>query len=308
LADLTLDQPGKRKANLRSTGWLGKRPGTGHPSGIQTDLTRVEHQQQEIVAAFEQVTLRFQDKVALHDVSFALERGETKIVMGAAGSGKSVLLKLTMGLLRPDEGRITVHGREITRESEEELFELRRRIGMVFQEGALFDSLTVGENVGYVFERMPTVSAEEAERRVREALRFVELEDTYELFPSQLSGGMRRRVAIARAVVGQPELMLYDSPTAGLDPITAARIMTLIVRQRDTRGVSSLLVTHRVQDAVLMAQSCYDARREKLVPAENGGHRTHTRFLVLREGETAFHGSLQELAGQRDPYLQKFLA
>jgi len=270
----------------------------------------MERQKQEIVAEFESVTLRFEDKVALQDVSFAVERGETKIVLGAAGSGKSVLLKLTMGLLRPDEGRITVFGREISNQSEEELFEVRRQVGMVFQEGALFDSLTVGENVGYVFERMPTVSAEEAERRVREALRFVELEDTYELYPSELSGGMRRRVAIARAVVGQPELMLYDSPTAGLDPITAARIMTLLVRQRDTRQVSSLLVTHRVQDAMLMAQSRYDARRERLVAAgEDGvGRETHTRFLVLREGETAFHGSLDELAAQRDPYLQKFLA
>jgi phospholipid/cholesterol/gamma-HCH transport system ATP-binding protein len=276
----------------------------------------MERQKQETVAEFERVTLRFGNKVALRDISFELERGETKIVLGAAGSGKSVLLKLTLGLLRPDEGRITVLGKDVTSESEEELFEQRRRVGMVFQEGALFDSLTVGENVGYVFERMPEVSEDEAERRAREALRFVELEETYDLYPSELSGGMRRRVAIARAVVGQPELMLYDSPTAGLDPITATRIMTLLLRQRDTRQVSSLLVTHRVQDAVLMARSYYDPRREKLVATdENGtrgetaaGHFANTRFLVLREGEAAFHGSLEELAGKRDTYLQKFLA
>jgi len=276
----------------------------------------MERQNQDTVVEFERVTLRFEDKVALQEVSFALERGETKIVLGAAGSGKSVLLKLTMGLLQPDSGRITALGKEVTHQSEEDLFELRRQIGMVFQEGALFDSLTVGENVGYVFERTPAVTPEEAERRVREALRFVELEHTYDLFPSQLSGGMRRRVAIARAAVGQPELMLYDSPTAGLDPITAARIMALVVRQRDMRQVSSLLVTHRVQDAVLMARSYYDARQEKLVVATDGRSLeetpygwsfARTRFLVLREGETAFHGSLEELAGQRDPYLQKFL-
>ena len=276
----------------------------------------MERQTQETVAEFERVTLRFEDNVALHEISFALERGETKIVLGAAGSGKSVLLKLTMGLLQPDDGRITVLGKEISHESEEDLFELRQRIGMVFQEGALFDSLTVAENVGYVFERIQEVLPEEAERRVREALQFVELEHTYDQFPAELSGGMRRRVAIARAVVGQPELMLYDSPTAGLDPITAARIMALVVRQRDARQVSSLLVTHRVQDAVLMARSYYDARQEKLVVAShdgsleetpNGWSFAHTRFLVLREGETAFHGSLDELAAQRDPYLQKFL-
>jgi phospholipid/cholesterol/gamma-HCH transport system ATP-binding protein len=181
---------------------------------------------------------------------------------------------------------------------------------MVFQEGALFDSLTVGENVGYIFERMPGVPAEEVERRVREALRFVELEHTYDLLPSELSGGMRRRVAIARALVGQPELMLYDSPTAGLDPITAQRIVALVIKQRDVRQVSCLLVTHRLQDAYQMAQFLYDPQREALVPVqENGkGRGAHTRFLVLREGEIAFHGGLEELTAQRDPYLQKFLA
>ena len=265
---------------------------------------------QETVVEFDRVTLRFETKAVLREISFTLQRGETKIVLGAAGSGKSVLLKLTMGLWQPDSGRITVLGEEISHRGEDELFVVRQKIGMVFQEGALFDSLTIGENVGYVFERLPAVSPEEAERRAREALRFVELEQTFDLYPSQLSGGMRRRVAIARAVVGQPELMLYDSPTAGLDPITAARIMTLIVKQRDVGRVSSLLVTHRVQDAIQMARSYYDARQENLLPAGQDGARrdTHTRFLVLREGELVFHGSLEELAAQRDPYLQEFLA
>jgi len=272
---------------------------------------------QEPVIEFAGVTLRFGAKVAVRDVSFVLERGETKVILGAAGSGKSVLLKLTMGLFQPDAGRIMVLGEEITHRKEDDLFAVRQKIGMVFQEGALFDSLTIGENVGYVFERIAEVSPAEAERRVREALRFVELEHTYDLVPSQLSGGMRRRVAIARAVVGQPELVLYDSPTAGLDPITATRIMTLVVKQRDFGHVSSLLVTHRLQDGFLMARSYYDSGRDRLIPIGEGGAQietlygwrfAHTRFLVLREGETAFHGSLEELAAQRDPYLQKFLA
>ena len=276
-----------------------------------------DQQTQATVIEFEGVTLRFGQKVVLRDISFVLERGETKIVLGATGSGKSLLLKLTMGLFQPDSGRITVLGEEITHRQEDDLFAVRQKIGMVFQEGALFDSLTVGENVGYVFERMKEVSAAEAERRVREALQFVELEHTYDLVPSQLSGGMRRRVAIARAVVGQPEVVLYDSPTAGLDPITATRIMTLVVKQRDFGHVSSLLVTHRLQDAFLMARSYYDSAQDRLLPMGEGGARVetlygwrfaHTRFLVLREGETAFHGSLEELAAQRDPYLQKFLA
>ena len=269
-----------------------------------------ERPAQETVVEFDRVTLRLEKKAVLREISFVLRRGETKIVLGATGSGKSVLLKLTMGLFQPDFGRITVLGEEITRHSEEELFAVRQKIGMVFQEGALFDSLTIGENVGYVFERLPAVLPEEADRRVREALRFVELEHTFDLYPSQLSGGMRRRVAIARAVVGQPELMLYDSPTAGLDPITAAHIMTLVVKQRDASQVSSLLVTHRVQNAIQMARSYYDPRQEKLLPVGQDGNRrdTHTRFLVLREGEIVFHGSLEELVGQRDPYLQEFLA
>ncbi|MBI3895641.1 MAG: ATP-binding cassette domain-containing protein [Acidobacteria bacterium] len=261
------------------------------------------------VIEFERVALAFEEKVVLEGISFFLERGETKIVLGATGSGKSLLLKLTMGLLKPDSGRIFVLGEEITRLSEEEMFPIRQKIGMVFQEGALFDSLTVGENVGSVFERVSEISHEESERRAREALSFVGLEHTFDLFPSEISGGMRRRVAIARAIVSQPEVVLYDSPTAGLDPITATRIMTLIVKQRDMRQVSSLLVTHRVQDAWRMALSYYDPVQNKLLPTTGNGsrHDTRTRFLVLRDGEIAFHGSLRELGAEPDPYVQKFL-
>ena len=267
---------------------------------------------QEAVVEFDRVAFRFEGKIVLREISFRLERGETKVLLGVTGSGKSVLLKLTLGLLKPYSGRIFALGEEITGRSEQELFGIRRKIGMVFQEGALFDSLTVRENVGYVFQRQTQIPPEEAERRVREALRFVELEHTLELMPSQLSGGMRRRVAIARAIVGEPETMLYDSPTAGLDPITAYHIITLVVKQRDVSHVSSLLVTHRVQDALWIARYYFDLHQEKpiLSRASEDGFRqdTHTRFLLLRDGDIAFHGSLAELRAQSDPYMQKFLA
>ena len=264
----------------------------------------------DTVVEFDRVSLGFDGKTVLEEISFRLEHGETKIILGASGSGKSVLLKLTLGLLQPDSGRIFVLGSEVTGRSEEELFPIRQRIGMVFQEGALFDSLTVGENVAYALERMGSIGPEETERRVREALRFVELEPTVEQFPSELSGGMRRRVAIARAMVSQPELLLYDSPTAGLDPITAHRIITLVIKQRDVSRVSSLLVTHRLQDSYEVARYYFDPAQEKLLLVEGNGARrqTHTRFLVLREGGIAFHGRLEEMVAERDPYLQKFLA
>jgi phospholipid/cholesterol/gamma-HCH transport system ATP-binding protein len=268
----------------------------------------------ETVVEFDHVSLGFDGNPVLEGISFRLEHGETKIILGAAGSGKSVLLKLTMGLLRPDAGRIVVLGQEISAMDEEELFPIRQQFGMVFQEGALFDSLTVGENVGYALEHSQEITVEESERRVREALRFVELEQTIDQFPSELSGGMRRRVAIARALVSRPEIMLYDSPTAGLDPITAHRIVTLVIKQRDVSRVSSLLVTHRLQDAFEMASYYFDPAQDKLLPVErnetgNGGRRdTRTRFLILRDGGIAFHGRLSELVSQRDPYLQKFLA
>ncbi|MBI4464805.1 MAG: ATP-binding cassette domain-containing protein [Acidobacteria bacterium] len=263
----------------------------------------------EIVVEFDRVGLRFEEKIVLREVSFRLERGETKVVLGVTGSGKSILLKLTMGLLKPDSGRIFVLGEEITKLSEPELFPIRQKIGMVFQESALFDSLTVRENVGYVFEQSSQITPQEAERRVREALRFVELEPAMDLLPAELSGGMRRRVAIARAVVGQPQIILYDSPTAGLDPITASRIMTLVVKQRDVSQVSSLLVTQRVRDAFLMALYYYDPAQEKLLPARQDGalRDTHTRFLMLREGAILFHGTLEELIANGDPYVRRYL-
>ena len=259
---------------------------------------------------FENVSISFEGKTVLHNISLQLEHGETKIILGAAGSGKSVLLKLTLGLLEPDSGSISVLGQQINGRMEQELFAVRQRIGMVFQEGALFDSLTVSENVSYALEQAGETTPEETDRRVREALRFVELEQTMDQFPSELSGGMRRRVAIARAVVSQPEIMLYDSPTAGLDPITAYRIIELVIKQRDASAVSSFLVTHRLQDGYAVANMRFDPEHGALLPVgKNGARReTHTRFLVLRDGEIVFHGKLEELVAERDPYLQKFLA
>ncbi|HYL96167.1 MAG TPA: ATP-binding cassette domain-containing protein, partial [Terriglobales bacterium] len=209
---------------------------------------RLSDAQAQPVIVFEDVAISFEGNPVLDGISFSLERGETKALLGVAGSGKSTILKLTMGLLRPARGHIWVLGQEVSAMKEEDLFELRRRIGMVFQESALFDSLTVRDNVAYrlIEEHVPE---DKVQKRVEEALRFVELEHTLNMLPSELSGGMRRRVAIARAIVDQPEIVLYDSPTGGLDPVTSTTIIELIVKQRDVYHNSSLLVSHRLQDA-----------------------------------------------------------
>jgi phospholipid/cholesterol/gamma-HCH transport system ATP-binding protein len=257
---------------------------------------------------FENVSISFEGRRLLDGISFAVERGETKALFGVAGSGKSTILKLTMGLLRPDSGSIYVLGQDVTRMKEEELFELRRNIGMVFQEGALFDSLTVRENVAYrlIEEEVPD---SEIETRVREALRFVELEHTVNLFPAELSGGMRRRVAIARAIITQPEVLLYDSPTGGLDPVTSNTIIELIVKQRDVYHTSSLLVTHRLQDAFTMASHCFDSKLNKMVPIGDGVPKNvNTRFLILRDEKIIFEGTAPELLRCDDPYIREYLS
>src|SRR6201986_4465718 len=218
----------------------------------QSTASSVQDDPARPVLVFENVSIGFEGKQVLENISFKVSPGDTRILLGPAGSGKSVLLKLANGLMRPDSGRITVFGEEINTMPEEQLFQLRGRIGMVFQEGALFDSLTVRDNVAYRLMEQK-VPEEEVTRRVTEALRFVELEQTLEKFPSQLSGGMRRRVAIARAIVNRPDLILYDSPTGGLDPITSTTIMELVVKQRDVSRTTSLLITHRLQDAFVLA-------------------------------------------------------
>src|SRR5438270_4941898 len=242
------------------------------------------------ILEFKKVCLQFGEKWALKDVSFTLKPGETRIIFGAAGSGKTMLLKAVVGLIPVDSGEIRLFGNPVTSMREQELYALRSRAGFLFQEGGLFDSLTIGENVEYpLLNRQAEdgndskISDGDAEKRVREALFFVELEQTFDQFPSEVSGGMRRRVGIARAIVTEPPLVLYDSPTAGLDPITANTIMALIAKERDTRNSASLIVTHRYQDGEIMAKFRY--RSDELQPVGDGPEskelETRTKFIVM---------------------------
>jgi phospholipid/cholesterol/gamma-HCH transport system ATP-binding protein len=260
----------------------------------------------EVTIRFEDVYLGFDENEVLKGVSFELHRGETKILLGIAGSGKSTILKLALGLLKPDSGRIFVLDEEVTAMREQDLFALRRKIGMVFQESALFDSLTVEDNVSYRL-REEHLPLEEIDRRVREALRFVELEHTLKKFPSELSGGMRRRVAIARAIITEPEVILYDSPTGGLDPITSTRIIELCVKQRDVYKTSALLVTHRLQDAFTMATSYWDQSKNLMVPAPEDVN-TNTSFILMRDGKIIFDGSAPELGRSKDEYIREYVS
>jgi phospholipid/cholesterol/gamma-HCH transport system ATP-binding protein len=261
------------------------------------------------IVVFEDVSIAFDEKRVLDGISFRLSKGETKAIFGVAGSGKSTILKLALGLLKPDSGHIYVLGDDVTQMREEELFALRRKIGMVFQESALFDSLTVRENVAFRLLEEGEVPDQEVERRVREALRFVELEDTVDKFPSELSGGMRRRVAIARAIITQPEILLYDSPTGGLDPVTSTTIIQLIVKQRDVYKSSSLLVTHRLQDAFVMATNYFDLKANEMRPLPPGARgEVAMAFLILRDGKVIFDGDAHELAQSRDEYIREYIS
>jgi len=257
---------------------------------------------------FDNVSIAFDEHVVLDGISFRLQQGETKALFGVAGSGKSTLLKLAMGLLRPDSGRIYVLGEEVTCMSEQQLFELRRRVGIVFQESALFDSLKVYENVGFRLTE-EGVPAEEIERRVREVLRFVELERTYDMRPSELSGGMRRRVAIARAIIAEPEVLLYDSPTGGLDPVTSNTIVELIMKQRDVYKTSALMVTHRLQDAFTMATHEFDKATNRMVALPKGQLcGVPMSFLILRDAKVIFDGDAHQLATSRDEYIREYIS
>jgi phospholipid/cholesterol/gamma-HCH transport system ATP-binding protein len=244
-------------------------------------------------------------------VSVAVEAGESLVIFGAAGGGKTVLLKTALGLLRPDGGRVYVFGQDITDLREQELFGIRRDIGVLFQEGGLFDSLTIEENVSYPLENLAGFhcTPEEMHQRAEEALRFVELEHTLEKFPSELSGGMRRRVGIARAVVTEPRLVLYDSPTAGLDPITAYTIIALVAKQRDLKNTTTVMATHRYQDGHFLATSRYNRETGQIeqLGEREGGNGARTTFMVLHEGRLAFQGTLAELKASADPYLTKFV-
>ena len=262
----------------------------------------------EPILRFENVTVRFAEQEALSQVSFAAAAGESRVILGASGSGKTVLLKTALGLIKPDSGRVFAFGQEISALAERQLLEVRSRMGMLFQESALFDSLTIEENVAYPLENQKSISCppDQVYPRVAEALEFVELGDTLEKFPSELSGGMRRRAAIARAAVTEPPLMLYDSPTAGLDPITAQTIIALLIKERDVKRCTSLVVTQRYQDGNLIANFRYNPKRGELEPASNGGRRARTTFMVLREGRLVFEGDQDRLEASTDPYIAKF--
>jgi phospholipid/cholesterol/gamma-HCH transport system ATP-binding protein len=257
---------------------------------------------------FENVSVVFDDEVrALDKLSFEVKEGETRIILGAAGSGKTVLLKTAMGLNRATEGKVFLFGQEVTHLPEVELFGIRAKVGMLFQESALFDSMTIAQNVAYPLLNQTTnrIPREQMETAVRDSLRFVELEHTMDKYPSELSGGMKRRVAVARAVVTKPPLLLYDSPTAGLDPITAHTIMALIIKERDVDNTTALVVTHRYQDGNLVANFRYNSESGRLDPAGETG--TNTIFMVLREGRLVFEGRQTELESSSDPYVSKFV-
>jgi phospholipid/cholesterol/gamma-HCH transport system ATP-binding protein len=263
----------------------------------------------EPVVVFEDVRLAFDEHVVLDGISFTLYPGFTKIFIGASGSGKSTVLKLILGLLAPDSGRIRVHGQRIDAMREQELLAIRDQTGMVFQEGALFDSLTVGENVGYKLYEETDLPLDEVRSRVEEVLGFVELGPYIDRMPSALSGGQRRRVAIARAMAFKPKLLLYDEPTTGLDPITALTVDAEIIKLRDLEGVTSVLVTHQLRDAFYVAThraSRRDAGRT-IVEAP-AGKVEEADFVMLRDGKIAFEGSADELRTSNDPYLQAFLS
>ncbi len=263
----------------------------------------------ESLISFQEVRLGFDEGEILRGITFEVWPRETKVLLGESGAGKTLVLKLAAGLLRPDSGRIRVMGHDLGELSETNLFDFRRHIGFVFQEGALFDSLSVAENVAFRL-REEQAPEEKTDALVRESLRFVEMDSAMDKFPAELSGGMRRRVSIARALVDRPPLVFYDSPTAGLDPVTSQTIILLILRLRDLLGVTSLLATHRLQDAFGLANYRYDSTSGRAVSLSSNGTRDsapRTNILVLREGVIYFEGDTEKFHESSDPYLKQFL-
>ena len=272
---------------------------------VDAEKWRNDHADKPIVE-FIHVSFASGGHTVLDDISFKINRGETKILLGPSGSGKSVLLKLTDGLLTPDDGTVRVFGKDLASLQQAELFALRQNVGIVFQDGALFDSLSVRDNVAYqlIENKIPQ---QEIESRVLDVLRFVDLEDKINAFPPELSGGMQRRVAVARAIIGKPDLLLYDSPTGGLDPVTSETIMELVIKQRDVRGSSSLLITERLQDAFLCPTHRFDQGSGKLIRLPDGQEDKNTTFLVLNNGKFLFDGSTLDLVHSSDRYIRSFL-
>ena len=262
------------------------------------------------IVVFDKVSLAFDDKVILREVSFTLITGRTKLILGASGAGKSTILKLILGLLKPDAGVIWVNGERVDSMSELEMMKVRADLGMVFQEGALFDSLTVAENVGYKLYEETDTAAHLVRARVEEVLGFIGLGDYIDRMPSELSGGQRRRVAIARAMAAKPRILLYDEPTTGLDPITATTVDEEIIKLRDLENVSSIVVTHQLRDAFYVATHEAVRRDDGLLriqPAD-AEKSEEAEFIMLKDGRVAFEGHAAELRASRDPYLQTFLS
>ena len=275
----------------------------------QRDVDTAVAETDAAVIVFEHVDLAFDEKVILKNLSFTIRQGHTKIFLGASGAGKSTVLKLILGLLKPDRGAIWVKGQQVDQLSETEMMAVRQNLGMVFQEGALFDSLTVRENVGYKLYEETAIPLPEVHARVEEVLGFVGLAEHIDKAPSALSGGQRRRVAIARAMTAKPPILLYDEPTTGLDPITSVTIDAEIIKLRDLENVSTVMVTHQLRDAFYVAE--HTAVREdgevRLIQADPAKV-AETEFIMLRDGDIAFEGDVHELRDSRDPYLQSFLS
>jgi phospholipid/cholesterol/gamma-HCH transport system ATP-binding protein len=268
------------------------------------------------VLRFDDVSLHFDQTPALDHVSFSMNAGETRVVFGAAGSGKTVMLKTALGLEKPDSGRVILFGEDVTGFKESAMYKIRSKVGILFQEGGLFDSMNIADNVAYplLYQQARTngdgpPAEAEVEARVQETLNFVELGNTLQKYPSEVSGGMRRRVGIARAVVTEPPLVLYDSPTAGLDPITANLIIHLLIKERDSRNTAAILVTHRYQDGHLMANFRYNPESGQIEPTHGGETPggVKTKFFVMHEGRLVFDGSETELRASQDPYVRKFV-
>lgn len=272
----------------------------GKPKSIDRTIPAIE---------FRDVHLSFDDKKILNGISFTVRRGETKIILGRSGGGKSTTIRLLLGLIKPDSGQILVDGEDITNYSEPEMMEVRHKMGMVFQEGALFDSLSVYDNVAYRLHEQGIVE-EDVEPEVRRMLQFVDLEDAIDKMPSELSGGMRRRVGIARALVGDPKIVMFDEPTAGLDPPTARTICELAIKLRDLEDVSSIFVTHEMQNLNYLCSEYASVDNKGEIIFEEEGERLcliNTGIIMLREGKIIFNGRDEELRHTQDPFIQRFL-